>query len=83
MIYYILFINFFSFLCMGIDKWKAIHNSYRLTERFLLCTSFIGGSIGTLLGMVIFHHKIRKIKFLSLMPLFLILNCIYIWLIYH
>ena len=68
---------------MGIDKWKAIHNSYRLSERFLLSTSFIGGRIGPLLGMILFHHNIRKPKFLVLVPLYLIFNFICIWLIYH
>ena len=67
---------------MGIDKWKAIHHSYRFSERFLLFTGFIGGSVGLLLGMIIFHHKIRKMKFILLVPFLLILNCICLWLIY-
>ena len=73
-IYYILGINILSFILMGIDKYKAINNNWRISENTLIGISLIGGSIGTLLGMIIFHHKTRKKRFLIGIPLCLIIN---------
>ena len=76
---YLLIINIISFVLMGIDKIQAIRNKKRISEASLLIISLIGGSIGTILSMIIFRHKIRKIKFLLLVPLFLIIS-IYLYL---
>ena len=76
---YLLIINIISFVLMGIDKIQAIRNKQRISEASLLIISLIGGSIGTILSMIIFKHKIRKIKFLLLVPLFLIIS-IYLYL---
>ena len=73
-IYYIIGINIVSFILMGIDKYKAIKNNWRISENTLIGISLIGGSIGTLLGMIIFHHKTRKKRFLIGIPLCLIIN---------
>lgn len=66
--------NSIVFLIMGIDKYKAKHHRYRISETTLLLCSFCFGSIGGLLGMVCFHHKIRKRKFQLCMPLAFILQ---------
>ena len=70
---YLLIINTISFLLMGIDKYQAIRKKYRISETSLLFISLIGGSIGTISGMLAFRHKIKKIKFLILPPVFLII----------
>ena len=54
---YIAFINLIAFLTFGIDKLKAKHHHYRISEKFLFTLCFIGGSLGGFLGMTIFHHK--------------------------
>ena len=59
---------------MIIDKIQAIRKKQRISEFNLLILTLFGGSIGTLLGMIIMRHKIRKIKFLILVPLLLILQ---------
>ena len=38
-------------------KWKAKKGSWRISEATLLILAVIGGSIGALLGMKIWHHK--------------------------
>ena len=38
-------------------KWKAKKGSWRISEATLLILAAIGGSIGALLGMKIWHHK--------------------------
>ena len=72
--YYLLGINIFSFLIFFIDKRKAIKNSYRISEAFLFLLSVLGGSLGSLLAMKVFHHKTRKMKFTLGLPLIFILH---------
>lgn len=77
--YYLLLINIFQFFLMGYDKLQAIKNKNRISEKKLIIFSLIGGSLGSLLGMYIFRHKTKKLKFRILYPLFLILH-IFIYL---
>lgn len=70
--YYLISINLISFILMFIDKRKAIHNKYRIKESTLLFISLLGGCFGTLLGMYLFRHKTKKLKF-KLVHLFCII----------
>lgn len=72
--YYLLIINIYQFLIMGLDKLLAIKKKNRISEKTLLLNAFLGGSIGALLGMYTFRHKTKKTKFLILYPLFLIIH---------
>lgn len=60
---YIVLINLLSFLLFGIDKYLAIKKKRRISEKTLILMMYIGGVIGSLLGMLFFHHKTKKIKF--------------------
>ena len=71
---YFIGINILSFIIMGWDKRCAIKNNWRISENNLIGLALIGGSIGTLLGMIIFHHKTKKLKFKILIPLSIIIN---------
>ena len=57
LLYYLIVINVVTFLVYGIDKLKAKQGSWRISEATLLILAAIGGSIGALLGMKIWHHK--------------------------
>lgn len=72
-IYYIL-INIISFALYALDKKKAIAGKYRIPERTLIFFAFLGGGIGSLLGMYICHHKTQKLKFRILVPLWLVVH---------
>lgn len=74
LIIYLIAVNAITFLTYGADKLKAVKNLWRIPEAVLLSLAFIGGSLGALLGMAAFRHKIRKPKFFICVPLFLILN---------
>lgn len=63
MIWYLIGINLVTFLLYGIDKYCAKNKLYRISEYSLFTFSFFGGCIGSLLGMKIFHHKTKKLKF--------------------
>ena len=66
-------INFIVFLLYGIDKAKARRGSWRISEAALLLAAVLGAP-GALLGMIVFHHKTRKIKFRVIVPLILVLE---------
>ena len=66
--YYLLLINAVGFLIMCIDKLLAKKQARRVPERTL------GGSFGSLLGMMLAHHKTRKPKFYITVPLLLALQ---------
>lgn len=70
--YYLLGINLLTFFVYGIDKWKAKRNKWRVPEATLLMLAALGGSVGALLGMFVFHHKTKHKKFLIGVPLILL-----------
>ena len=74
MIGYFVLINIIAFAAFGIDKWKAVHQKYRISEATLFLLALIGGSAGALCGMYAFHHKTRVWYFKIGIPLILILQ---------
>ncbi len=70
----ILMMSAITFALFGIDKWKAVHQKWRIPEATLLLCSFLLGGIGGLTGMLVFHHKTRKWKFRILVPLSALLS---------
>lgn len=73
---YLLIINIVAFAAYGIDKQKAKKRKWRIKEATLLSLAFVGGSIGALLGMKIFHHKTLKPAFKIGVPAMLLLHII-------
>ena len=71
---YLVIMNIVGIAIMGIDKSRAKRGAWRIKEATLFGVSFIGGSIGTLLGMYMFRHKTKHIYFVIGMPLILILH---------
>ena len=66
--------NIIVFVLYGIDKKKAVKHQYRISESTLLSCAFLFGSIGALSGMLYFHHKTKKMKFITSISLFLLLH---------
>ena len=71
---YLVVINAITLLAYGIDKMKAKKGAYRIPEKTLIVLAIIGGSIGAILGMVLFRHKIRKPRFAVGLPVILALQ---------
>ncbi len=79
--YYLILINIIGFILILVDKIKACKNKWRIKENTLLFISIIGGSIGELISMLIFHHKTKKNKFIIFIPLLIIIqSIIYLYL---
>ena len=71
---YLIVINVLGFLVMGLDKHKAKMAERRIPENTLFTFTVLGGGVGTIAGMYVFHHKTKKMKFKVGMPLILILE---------
>ena len=68
---YFIIVNIISFIVYYIDKKLAIKHKYRIPESSLIFLSIIGGAIGSLFSMMLFHHKTKHIKFIIINPLLL------------
>lgn len=66
---------------MYIDKEKAKKHKWRISENTLIILSLLGGSIGSFIGMNKFRHKTKHIKFKYGIPLIIIFQIIFIYLI--
>lgn len=59
-----------GFGLMGIDKSRAINHKWRIKEATLFLIAFLGGGIGSTLGMFFFRHKTKHWYFRLFFPLF-------------
>ena len=70
-----------AFALMGIDKWKARHDSRRIPEKTLFLSAILGGSVGSLAGMYLFRHKTKHLSFTVGLPLILAVQVILVLLL--
>ena len=73
---YLLVINLVTFLTFGADKRRAKRDKWRVRERTLFLLAIIGGSVGALLGMLVFHHKTKHWYFCVGIPAILVLQIV-------
>jgi len=69
---YLIIINLITFFVMWLDKRKAKNGRWRIPENTLLLFVLLGGGIGGIIGMYVFHHKTQKAKFVIGFPIILI-----------
>lgn len=73
-IIYFIAVNFIGFVLMGIDKRKAIRNAFRIPEATLFSVAVVGGSVGSILGMLLFRHKTKHWSFKIGLPAILLVH---------
>lgn len=78
---YLVLVNALTFLLMLVDKQKARRGAWRIPEASLLGVAAMGGSIGAILGMRLFRHKTRHLKFSLGLPLILAVQIVLILLL--
>lgn len=71
---YLILINLAGFIMMGIDKYKARHDRWRIPEKTLMIIALLGGSIGSWAGMYTFRHKTKHKLFTIGVPAILFLE---------
>ena len=65
-------INLLTFIVYGEDKRRARKGTWRVPEKTLFLLPLLGGSIGALLGMRVFHHKTKHWYFVWGIPAILL-----------
>ena len=77
---FLVILNIFSLTFFGVDKLKSKMGGWRIPELRLLLVALFA-PFGAYAGMLLFHHKTRKVKFL-LVPVFLFIH-VYVILHFH
>ena len=73
---WIILLSLVLLVIMGIDKTAAKRGKRRIRESTLLMLAVIGGSIGGLLGMLVFRHKTQKPAFYLGIPGIALAQCL-------
>ena len=73
---YLAAVNLAAFALMGVDKRRARRGDWRISEKALFLPAVLGGALGGLLGMRVFHHKTKHWYFRFGMPALLIVQVI-------
>lgn len=63
-----------TFATAGYNKSQATNAKFCIQEKTLFTLAFFGGSLGLLLGMLIFRHKISKRSFVVKFVVILVLQ---------
>ena len=78
---YLVIINVIAIVVYGCDKLCAIQHRWRVPEKTLLAIAIIGGSLGALFAMSLFHHKTLHLKFKYGVPVIMLLQVVgVLWL---
>ncbi len=75
----LLVLNVFGFILVSLDKFKAKNKLWRIPERSFFLLSILGGSIGVYTGLFLFHHKTRNWYFMTLIPLIILAQSVFIY----
>ncbi|MDI9447668.1 MAG: DUF1294 domain-containing protein [Pelotomaculaceae bacterium] len=78
MFIYILLINVVGFGVMWYDKTiaKAGKYKHRVAESRIFLIALAGGALGVFIGMELFKHKTKKLKFTIFIPAIIILQLV-------
>ena len=89
---WVLLWSILAFVLMGVDKWKARRERWRVPEKTLFLAAALGGllysfltiTLGAILGMYAFRHKTRHWYFKWGLPAILIAQlALGLWLYRH
>lgn len=81
-LWYLAAVNLVTLAIYGIDKARAKRDKWRVPEKTLFLLPLLGGSVGALLGMWLFHHKTRHWYFVCGIPAILLVQlALAAWLI--
>jgi uncharacterized membrane protein YsdA (DUF1294 family) len=73
-LFYTALISLLTFLVWAYDKLQARLHRRRISERTLLTLTFLGGSYGAALALLLLRHKTRKPRLVSAVTAALLLH---------
>ena len=77
---YLVGINVLAFAVYGWDKMRSkVQGARRVPEKTLFLLALLGGSVGAILGMRIWHHKTRHWYFKYGLPAILLMQLALAW----
>ena len=76
LIVYLVLINLAAAALMGIDKRRGRRHVWRIPEKTLFLSAILGGSVGAILGMLLFRHKTKHMSFVVGMPVILLIQLV-------
>ena len=80
---FFLIVNALAFSVMLLDKFKSRRNhTRRISEGMLFFMATAFGSLGVYAGMFAFRHKTRKWYFVLGIPMLMLQNCAFLYLLY-
>jgi len=83
LVVYLIIANIYGFFIMIFDKQKSKHSNNRVSERHLFIASALGGSLGTLMGMIVGKHKTKHFHFRLFFPILFIIEGLFIFYFYY
>lgn len=80
LVIYLLAINVLAFAVYGWDKAQSkVQGARRVPEKTLFLLAILGGSVGAILGMRVWHHKTRHWYFKYGLPAILLAQLALAW----
>lgn len=77
---YLIIISLVAVIVTIVDKYKAAHHMWRISEPALLVISALGGGVAMYITMLVVRHKTRKLKFMLGIPLIVVIEFLaYLW----
>jgi len=70
---WMLFWSLAALILFGVDKAKARRKAWRIPEKSLFLSAFLGGAPGAIAGMFLFRHKTKHLSFRLGIPAALVL----------
>ena len=71
---WLILINLLGFGAMGIDKYLATKQQRRIPEQRFIVMAIIGAALGIIVGMKLFRHKTKHLKFTIGIPVLAVVN---------
>lgn len=62
-------LSIIGLISMAVDKSKAKRGAWRIPEKALFAIAFLGGGLGSLIGMYAFRHKTKHVSFVIGIPI--------------
>lgn len=62
-------LSIIGLISMAVDKSKAKRGAWRIPEKVLFVIAFLGGGLGSLIGMYAFRHKTKHVSFVIGIPI--------------
>ena len=80
---YLVLITILGLFAMGFDKLQRKHSPWKIPTVAFLGISLIGASVGVLLGMLLFRHRLNRKLMIIGVPIILVAQIIAVFFLYE